>query len=115
MNKIFAGLLQKTENFTIVTKPSLSLTVFRFAPSSWKDRPVEDFNKLTQDLFSRLSSRHDIMLTTTTLNGVVCIRFAVGSARTKEEHIKGALEIIKAEADATLQAWEQKDSNPKSA
>ena len=47
------------------------------------------------------------MLTQTSLNGVFCVRFAVGAARTNEEHIQEAYNIIIKEAKFAVETWEQ--------
>ena len=39
-----------------------------------------------------------MILTQTTLNGIFCIRFAVGAARTEISHIEGAFKNIQEEA-----------------
>lgn len=47
------------------------------------------------------------MLTQTTLNGVFCVRLAIGSAQTTEKHIVEAYDILTKEAVAALEVWEQ--------
>jgi len=47
------------------------------------------------------------MLTQTTLNGIFCIRFAVGATRTNEGHIQDAYDIIIEEAKSTIETWDQ--------
>jgi aromatic-L-amino-acid decarboxylase len=50
--------------------------------------------------YARISARNNILLTRTMLNGVFCIRFAVGVQRTDEEHIRRAFDLLCAEAGA---------------
>lgn len=45
------------------------------------------------------------MLTQTILNGVYCIRLAVGAARTNETHIKKACELLDREAKLAIAAY----------
>lgn len=47
------------------------------------------------------------MLTQTSLSGIFCVRFAVGAARTNEEHIQEAYNIIIKEAKFAYETWEQ--------
>ena len=66
---------------------------------------TESLNNLNRDVFARLSARRDIMLTQTSLNGIFCIRFAVGATRTNEGHIQGAYNTIIEEAKSALETW----------
>lgn len=66
------------------------------------DLGEETQDTLTRRLFEKLSARKDLLLTQTTLNGMFCIRFAVGAARTETEHIEGAFAIIAEEAGRVL-------------
>ena len=68
---------------------------------------LESLNNLNRLFYGRISARHDIILTQTVLNGVYCIRFAVGAARTEASHIQQACELLQKEAGLTLEAWEQ--------
>lgn len=65
----------------------------------------EEVNDLNKQYYISLSARKDIILTQTVLNGVVCIRFAVGAARTTTEHIDKALKILDDEADTVFAVW----------
>ena len=69
-------------SITLVTAPSLILSVFRIVPKHELYPqilyPLEELNELNRIYFSRLSSRSDIMVVSTTINGIYCIRFAVG-------------------------------------
>jgi len=60
---------------------------------------------LNRIFFRRISARHDLLLTQTELNGVFCIRLAVGAARTEETHIKRAFELLVSEACVALEEW----------
>ena len=53
---------------------------------------VEDaLNDLNKDYYSRVSSRNDIALTQTKMNGTFCIRFAIGAARTQKAHVEALI------------------------
>ena len=49
-----------------------------------------------------------LYVTQTILNGVVCLRFAIGAQRTELEHIDQAWGLIKASAEAIKQEAELK-------
>ncbi|PPQ98397.1 hypothetical protein CVT24_004076 [Panaeolus cyanescens] len=127
-NNTFASLIRASNRLQLVTEPSFALTVFRLVPPSrsvpavspadsgvdlsaisssgiTSEYDLEALNDLNKDYMSRLAARSDIMLTQTTLNGIYCIRFAVGAARTKDEHVRRAWEVVEEEAEKALEAW----------
>ncbi|KAH6914247.1 aromatic-L-amino-acid decarboxylase [Coprinopsis sp. MPI-PUGE-AT-0042] len=101
-NQEFLSLIKTSERLELVTEPSLALSVFRLVPTGTPRPSTEDLNTLNRALFSRLSARKDLMVTQTSLNGEVCIRFVVGSALTTTEHVTRAYEIFEQEAEAAL-------------
>ena len=111
MNNLFATLIQNTDNFSLVTIPSLALTVFRLVPDSeTDDQPalsLESLNELNRLFYGRISARNDIMMTQTTLDGIFCIRFVTGATRTREVHVLAAYDILRKEAETTLEMWAQ--------
>jgi len=76
------------------------MSVFRMGPSS--ESPLSSQDELTRKLYSRVSARKDILLTQTVLQGVFCIRFAVGARRTEKEHIDAAYDLLCEEAEHVL-------------
>ena len=110
---MFSTLIQNTDNFSLVTKPSLALTVFRLVPetdSETDDQPalsLESLNELNRIFYGRISARNDIMMTQTNLNGIFCIRFVTGATRTTEVHVRAAYDILCKEAETTLEMWAQ--------
>ena len=111
MNNLFANLIQNTDDFSLVTKPSLALSVFRLVPESkTDDQPalsLESLNELNRLFYGRISARNDIMMTQTNLNGIFCIRFVTGATRTTEVHVRAAYDILCKEANTTLEMWAQ--------
>ena len=112
MNNLFATLIQNTSNFSLVTEPSLALSVFRLVPQSEEaddqQQPalsLESLNDLNRLFYGRISARKDIMMTQTNLNGIFCIRFVIGATRTTEVHVRAAYDILRKEAEATLEMW----------
>jgi aromatic-L-amino-acid/L-tryptophan decarboxylase len=82
--------------------------VFRIEPkqlgTSDTTIPEESLNTINELFYGRLSTRKDLLFTQTVLNGVFCIRFAVG-ARTQNEHIDKAFEILTHEARFVVESW----------
>ena len=110
MNNFFSSLIRITPNFSLVVQPSLALTVFRYVPQPKADQPaltLESLNDLNRLLHGRISARHDIMMTQTTLNGIFCIRFVTGATRTTEAHVRAAYDIVCKEAETALEIWDQ--------
>ena len=111
MNNSFVTLIQNKDYFSLVTKPSLALTVFRLIPESEADgQPalsLESLNELNRLFYGRISARNDIMMTQTNLNGIFCIRFVTGATLTTEVHVRAAYDILCKEAETTLEMWTQ--------
>lgn len=111
LNQLFAELVENSPNLELVTAPNLALSVFRVVPKRASDETpalsVQMLNDLNRLFFGRLSARTDIMLTQTTLNGVYCVRLAVGAARTTEQHVRDAYEVIRKESELALESWGQ--------
>ncbi|KJA20004.1 hypothetical protein HYPSUDRAFT_88967 [Hypholoma sublateritium FD-334 SS-4] len=111
LNEIFVGLIEQSNTLSLVTQPSLALTVFRVSPmpesSNQAALSTQSLNELNRLFFGRLSSKTDIMLTQTTLNGTFCVRLAVGSAHTTEKHVHEAFALVSEEAKIALELWKQ--------
>ncbi|TFK45883.1 hypothetical protein OE88DRAFT_1715176 [Heliocybe sulcata] len=109
LNDIFASAIRSSPDFELVTPPSFALTVFRLSPSTLTPQPLslESLNDLNRLFYTRLSKRHDLLLTQTQLNGVFCIRFAVGAARTEEADVRRAVDVIREEATLAASAWQE--------
>ena len=111
LNNLFATLISNSEDFSLVSEPSLALTVFRLVPKpesvGQAALGLESLNDINRLLHGRISARDDIMLTQTNLNGMFCIRFATGATRTTEVHVRAAYDIICKEAESTLEIWAQ--------
>ena len=48
------------------------------------------------------------MLVQTEINGIYCMRMAIGAQRTTEKHIRDAFNIFEEEASRAIEAWKQK-------
>ncbi|KAJ7690685.1 pyridoxal phosphate-dependent transferase [Mycena rosella] len=105
LNATFGALLAASDILTLVTPPALALTVFRLAPPD-RDLDLAALNTLNASFFARLAVRPDLAITQTVLNGVFCVRFAIGAARTTEAHVRAAFDVITEEARTALALWE---------
>ncbi|KZT04883.1 uncharacterized protein LAESUDRAFT_760636 [Laetiporus sulphureus 93-53] len=108
LNEYFVSLLQRSSDFSLVTPPSLALSVFRLTPPGLKSLDVSALNDLNRSFYARVSVRPDILVTKTMLNDTFCVRFAVGAARTRKEHVDKAWELFQEEAAVTIKEWESK-------
>ncbi|KAG6866861.1 hypothetical protein C0991_008797 [Blastosporella zonata] len=114
LNQEFADFVAKSDKLSLVTAPSFALTVFRLDPkpeAGQSTLSLETLNQLNKLFYGRISARHDILLTPTVLNGVSCIRLAVGASRTNTVHIQQACELLHTEAELTLEEWKQTRGN----
>ncbi|KAJ6603142.1 pyridoxal phosphate-dependent transferase [Mycena sp. CBHHK59/15] len=106
LNVAFVALVSSSDLLALVTPPALVLTVFRLAPPAHAHAAPAALNVLNTTLFAGLAARTDIALTQTVLNGVFCIRFAIGAAGTTEAHVRAAYDAIMQEAREALTLWE---------
>jgi aromatic-L-amino-acid decarboxylase len=112
LNRKFADMVSHSNQFALVTPPFLALTVFRIEPKATSsEQPavtLENLNDLNKRFHEQLSARSDVMFTQTSLNGVFCMRMAVGTARTELHHVERGYNILCEEADKVLQEWKRK-------
>ncbi|KAI9571713.1 pyridoxal phosphate-dependent transferase [Boletus coccyginus] len=101
----FVSHIKQSAHFRLVTPPCLSLSVFRLEIPGQSLKP-EQLNALNRAFYTRLSARHDVAFTQTDLNGMICIRCAVGAERTEEVDILQAFEALCEEANKTLEGWD---------
>ncbi|KAG9311512.1 pyridoxal phosphate-dependent transferase [Chiua virens] len=109
-NDTFVSLIKRATHFNLVTPPCLSLTVFRLEPPS-QTLTLAQLNALNLVFYARLSARHDVAFTRTDLNGMICIRCAVGAARTEERHILETFDVLCEEAENTLAGWDDREKD----
>ncbi|KAM6495469.1 Pyridoxal phosphate-dependent transferase [Amanita muscaria] len=103
LNEYFADLVRGSDLLELVTETSLALSVFRLNPS--RSKSMKELNELNRLFYDRISSRDDILLTQTVLNGVACIRFAVGAYRTEKKHIDQAFQLLLKEGRLAIKEW----------
>jgi aromatic-L-amino-acid decarboxylase len=107
LNAQFAERIRESDLFCFVAKPFLALTVFRLAPKSLPHFTTLELNALNRAFYARLAARSDIAMTQTDLNGVFCVRMAIGAEKTVEGDVDRALDVIGQEGRATLREWER--------
>ncbi|KAG2074868.1 hypothetical protein BDR04DRAFT_1150671 [Suillus decipiens] len=106
LNTRFAQRIYESDLFSVVTKPSLAMTVFRIAPKSLPHLGTPELNALNRAFYARLAARSDIAITQTDLNGVFCVRMVIGAEKTEEDDIERALALMKDEAMVLMRSWE---------
>ncbi|KAI0753292.1 pyridoxal phosphate-dependent transferase [Daedaleopsis nitida] len=108
LNEHFASLVRASPDFELVTTPVLALSVFRVKlPAGSEDASdvVTATNDFNRALATRLSTENgQILVTSTAINGIVCLRMAIGAQRIEKEHVERAWELIQASAREELQA-----------
>ncbi|TFK74562.1 hypothetical protein BDN72DRAFT_664561 [Pluteus cervinus] len=116
LNESFAEKISQSKHLEHVTPPSFALSVFRLVPKLDSQRvfTLDELNGLNKQYYARISSRKDIALTQTVLNGVSCIRLAVGAAQTTKEHIEKASALLNEEAEEALKVWLETSSSGQS-
>jgi aromatic-L-amino-acid decarboxylase len=105
LNNRFAQRIYESDLFSVVTKPSLAMTVFRVAPKSLPHLETPELNALNRAFYARLAARSDIAITQTDLNGVFCVRMVIGAEKTVESDIEQALALMKEEAMVLVGNW----------
>ncbi|KAH8114437.1 pyridoxal phosphate-dependent transferase [Phellopilus nigrolimitatus] len=102
LNNRFASLIDSSTELFLLTAPSFALSVFCVQAPEGVANKSGIQTILTQKLYEKLSARKDIAITKTELNGIFCVRFAVGAARTEERHIDAAFSLILEETRKVL-------------
>lgn len=102
LNRLFAERVKGSELLELMTPPMFALSVFRMKAPADGGSLLASPDVLTRRLWERVSARSDIYLTQTVLQGMFCIRLAVGAARTDVRHIEAAYQLLCEEAKQTL-------------
>lgn len=89
--------------------PPITPTTEHTPFASFYSHSTADLDTLNQSFYSRLIHHptHQVFLTSTLLNGVFCIRMAIGGTLTQESHVRKAFDDLCAIAQEIL--GEQKD------
>jgi aromatic-L-amino-acid decarboxylase len=81
---LFADLVKSDARFEVVAPVLFSTVCFRLKAGDGE----------TQAMIDRVNASGKVFISHTTLGGKVIARLAIGNARTKEEHIRGAWDVI---------------------
>lgn len=81
-----ATKVRQSADLQLVAEPSLSIVCFRFAPTSLRN-DEEKLNQLNQRLLEVVQVSGNAFLSSTTINGVFCLRACVINHRSTEQDI----------------------------
>jgi aromatic-L-amino-acid decarboxylase len=81
-----AGRIRDSEDFELVTEPSLALLSFRFRPK-WAKSDAE-LDRVNEDLLRRINDSGRLYLTKTRAQGRIVIRFVIGQTYTTLRHVE---------------------------
>lgn len=79
-----AEIINKTEEFELVTAPSFSLFSFRYAPQGFVGEQLSEIN---DQLIQKINDIGKTYLTRTVVDGEVVIRFSIGAQKTQRHHV----------------------------
>src|SRR5437588_2734250 len=85
---VFAGWVEESDDWELVAPRRFSLVVFR-----WNGTDAEN-----ERLLARVNASGEIFITQTKLDGRYVLRLAIGNARTTEEHVRLAWDVLNREA-----------------
>ncbi|KAI0044522.1 hypothetical protein FA95DRAFT_1608470 [Auriscalpium vulgare] len=96
LNNSFADYIRASAIFELITPPSFALSVFRLRPdaSTSESASLDELNALNRAFVAAAQTQHGILLTQTDIDNVLCVRFAVGAARTEVGHIENACKLL---------------------
>ncbi|KAH8928511.1 PLP-dependent transferase [Atractiella rhizophila] len=97
----FESYIRSSSSFSLFTPRRWGLVVFRLIDPNMND---EGLNTLNKKFYAAIEQDRDIMISSTIINGVYCIRLAVGGPSTREEHVDKAWALIQLYAERTLAA-----------
>jgi aromatic-L-amino-acid/L-tryptophan decarboxylase len=87
--ELFAGWVEESPDWELVAPRCLSLVVFRWSGS----------DEQNERLVERVNASGEIFITHTKLDGRYVLRLAVGNARTTEDDVRRAWEVLNKEAE----------------
>lgn len=86
----FAGMVNESTDFELVTQPSFNLVCFRH-------KAGDDFNL---KLMNSVNESGKMFFTHTKLNGRITLRMSIGQTNTEESHVRNAWETLKKHSSA---------------
>ena len=91
-----AGMIREHPNFELIAPVPFSTLVFRFIPEGNLDG--ETVNHLNEKLLNDVNKTGKVFLSHTKLQGIFCIRLAIGNIKTTWDDVMVAWEIIQEKA-----------------
>ena len=86
---LFAGWVEQSDDWELVAPQRFSLVVFRRNGS----------DEANEQLEARVNASGEIFITHTKLDGRYVLRLAIGNARTTEEDVRRAWDVLNKEAE----------------
>jgi aromatic-L-amino-acid decarboxylase len=87
--ELFAGWVEESDDWELVAPRRFSLVVFRRAGSDEEN----------ERLLERVNASGEIFITHTKLDGRYVLRLAIGNARTTEDDVRRAWDVLNREAE----------------
>ena len=116
LGDIFHSLLaSRPDLFHIIVPTAFALTVFNIVPRTprskfHQDGQGLDVNALTEDVYTLIRRRGDIMLTSTVVGELYAIRVVAANPKSDEQHVRKAFAIIVNATEEVLRKRSIRDS-----
>ena len=100
---LFEELVRADPRFEISAPRTVNLVCFRLRGNGGGDGGGEQADARNHNLMENLNASGKLYLTHTVLSGRIVLRMAIGSAATREEHIRRAWDLIRETAAGSEQ------------
>ncbi|MFS8637102.1 MAG: pyridoxal-dependent decarboxylase [Gemmatimonadota bacterium] len=90
--RLFASLVDESEDFERLMPVPMSVVVFRYRPAGADEAELEALNAA---LLERLNATGEVFLSHTRVNGKFALRLAIGNLRTTESHVRRVWELAR--------------------
>lgn len=104
-----AEIVKRSENFELVTTPSLALLVVCVGKSLPENTLPAERDLLNANLNVRLNARYDVFLSPTMLpatdGNIFCTRIALGGKATTIKDVEEVWDVIEEEGAEVLKEW----------
>jgi aromatic-L-amino-acid decarboxylase len=91
MAKEVAAWVDGTEEWERLAPVPFSTVVVRFAPDGVEE---EEQDRMNRSIMDRVNSTGEAFLSHTVLNGRLCLRMALGSLKTRWEHLERCWDLL---------------------
>jgi aromatic-L-amino-acid/L-tryptophan decarboxylase len=93
--RLFAGWVEKADDFELLHPPALSTLCFRAHPEGLDEGP--ELDRLNRELLDRVNASGEVLLSGTDLWGSFALRLSVGHIRTSEREVERAWALLQEE------------------